>query len=276
MKFNKFEVAHMLQNNRVGRKYILNQILSHKMLPVDGKSIKEYQKEVESLGITIVSCIEPEYPHLLKEIYDYPLVLFCKGDINLLSRHMVTMVGTREMSEYGKWCVKYILEGIKDENIVVVSGLARGIDAQVHRICLDLDIPTIAVVAGGLDRGYPKSNEQLYQEICKKGLVISEFPYGRTIVKGMFPMRNRILAGMALASVIVESGEQGGALITARLSIEYGRETFCIPCNINKFALQGCNMLLERGAVPLFGPNQMVEFLKERIKDWYNSDVRIR
>ncbi len=246
------------------------------MFNIDCNVLKDYKKSIEDLGISIISCTEPEYPHLLKEIYDYPLILFCKGDRSLLNRHIITMVGTREMSEYGKWCVKYILESMREENVVVVSGLANGIDAQVHKTCLDLNIPTIAVVAGGLDRGYPKSNEQLYQEICKKGLVISEFPHGRTIVKGMFPMRNRILAGMALASVIVESGEQGGSLITARLSIEYGRETFCIPCNINKFALQGCNMLLERGAVPLFSPKQVVEFLRERIKDWYCPYVRIR
>ncbi|MCD4756484.1 DNA-processing protein DprA [bacterium] len=272
MKFNKFEVAYMLQNEGVGRKYIYNHISTQGMFNIEEGILKDYQRTISSLGIKIVSCVEPEYPHLLKEIYDYPLVLFCKGDVSLLSKHMITMVGTREMSEYGKWCVKYILKGLKEEDVVVVSGLARGIDAQVHRTCLDLGIPTIAVVAGGLDKGYPRSNEGLYQEICKKGLVISEFPYGRTIVKGMFPMRNRILAGMALASAIVESGEEGGSLITARLSIEYGREMFCIPCGINRFALQGCNMLLERGATPLYSIDQIKNFLEERTTDWYSCD----
>ena len=175
---------------------------------------------------------------------------------------LLTIVSTREMTSYGKWCVEYILRGLKDENVVVVSGLARGIDACVHSNCLNLGIPTIAVVAGGLNTGYPKSNQILYDRISEEGLVISEFPSETKIVKGMFPLRNRILAGISLATIVIESGEVGGSLITARLALEAGREIFCIPCSIRRFAIQGCNIFLDQGATPLLNPAQIIDFLK--------------
>jgi len=266
MKFNKLEVAYMLQKEGIGRKYVIEHILHHQVFRLDQKTLRKFDNLMLSQNIKILSCNDSEYPQLLKEIYDFPLVLFCKGNTKLLNKEMITIVGTREMTKYGKWCVRYMLEGVKEQDIVVVSGLARGIDAQVHQQCLDLGIPTVAVVAGGIDKGYPKSNKGLYQEIAKNGLVISEFPLGRVIVKGMFPVRNRILAGLSLAIVVVESGEQGGSLITARMALEYGREVFCIPCGINRFALQGCNILLERGSAPLYSPKQLTTFLSDRFK----------
>jgi DNA processing protein len=178
---------------------------------------------------------------------------------------MITVVGTREMSSYGKWAVGYILRVFKNEDIVVVSGLANGIDAQVHKVCLDFGIPTLAVVAGGIDMGYPKSNQRIYDEISNKGLIISEFPPGRKIIKGMFPMRNRILAGISSATVVIESDIRGGSLITMQLALEYGRSIFCVPCDIDKYSLQGCNISIGQGAIPLFDPKQLLNFYKNEI-----------
>jgi DNA processing protein len=262
MEFNKYEVAYLLQNEKVRRKDLLDSILSHHMFNIDTDILNTYVSSLERRNISVLACNEDIYPNLLKEIYDFPILLFCKGDISLINRRILTMVGTREMTQYGKWAVEYILKGIKDEDVVIASGLARGIDACVHRMCLKLGIPTIAVVAGGIDKGYPKCNQDIYDEISKRGLIISEYPPCRSIVKGMFPYRNRILAGISSATVVVESGEKGGSLITAQIALEYGKTIYCIPCDVSRFALQGCNMFINQGAIPLYSPQQLVEFLQ--------------
>jgi DNA processing protein len=123
-----------------------------------------------------------------------------------------------------------------------------------------LDISTIAVVAGGIDKGYPKCNKEIYDNLIDKGLILSEFPPGRDIVKGMFPMRNRILAGLSPVTVVIESPEHGGSLITAQYALDSGRDIMCVPSDINRFSLQGCNIFIEKGATPLISPNQILQF----------------
>ncbi len=264
MEFNKYCVALKLKQEGVGRKQILDEIFNRKMF--DQREEEEmYRKKLTTSKVEVISCNEKIYPKYLKEIYDYPLVLFTKGDKSLLQKRMITVVGTRKMSSYGKWAVGYILRALKNEDIVVVSGLANGIDAQVHKVCLDLEIPTMAVVAGGIDRGYPKSNQRVYEDISKRGLIISEFPPGRKITKGMFPIRNRILAGISSATVVIESDIRGGSLITMNLALEYGRDIFCLPCNISRYSLQGCNMGIGQGAIPLYNPDQLLEFCRDEI-----------
>jgi len=262
MKFNKYAVALKLKQEGVGRKQVLEGIYNRRIFDIT-QEILRYKDFLTKSRVDVLSSNQNIYPKYLKEIYDFPLVLFAKGDISLLQRSMITVVGTRKMSSYGKWSVRYILKGLKNRDIVVVSGLANGIDAQVHKICLEYKIPTIAVVAGGLDRGYPKSNQSIYNEISNKGLIISEFPPGRKIIKGMFPMRNRILAGISSATAVIESDLRGGSLITLGLALEYGKDIYCVPCNINRYSLQGCNMAIGEGATPLFLSKQLVKYCKD-------------
>ncbi|MCK9415641.1 MAG: DNA-processing protein DprA [Candidatus Dojkabacteria bacterium] len=264
MEFNKYRVALDLSQEGVGRKAIIEKILNGSMFSYNDE-VREYSEQLKKESIYILSSNEKEYPASLKEISDYPLLLFCKGKRELLSKKMITVVGTRNMSSYGKWSVKYILKVLKGTDVAVVSGLANGIDCEVHRICLEFGIPTIAVVAGGIDKGYPRSNQYVYDEISKRGLVLSEFPKGRKITKGMFPMRNRILAGISSATVVIESDIRGGSLITADLALEYGREIFCLPCNINKYSSQGCNMYISKGATPLYDPIQLLKFYNNEL-----------
>jgi DNA processing protein len=259
MKFNKYQVALRLTQRGVGRKKILSEIYNHSFINYTQEYL-QYQEFLCNNGIEVISYNEEGYPKYLREINDYPLLLFTKGDISLLKKSMITIVGTRTMSKYGKWAVGYILRPLIGKEIVVVSGLANGVDGEVHKKCLEYGIPTVAVVAGGIDKGYPKSNQQIYDEICNKGLVISEFPPGREIVKGMFPMRNRILAGLSSATVVIESDLSGGSLITLELALDYGRDIFCIPCNINKYSLQGCNMAIGEGAIPLYSNWQLLKY----------------
>jgi DNA processing protein len=261
MNFDKYEVALKLTKEGVGRKEILGEIYNRRFLN-NRVEVEIYRKFLKKENIKIVSSNEKIYPKLLKQISDYPLILFTKGDQTLLNRQMITIVGTREMSRYGKWAVEYILRPLKNESVVVVSGLANGVDAQVHKTCLKFNIPTIGIVAGGIDKGYPKSNQPIYDEISSRGLLISEFPPGRKIIKGMFPMRNRILAGISSATIIIESDIRGGSLITMNLALEYGKDIFAIPCDIDKYSLQGCNMCISHGAIPLFLPEQLHEYCK--------------
>jgi DNA processing protein len=264
MEFDKYYVALKLTQEGVGRKQILEEIFNRRMFN-QIEEVEEFKKKLRSSKTDLISCNEKMYPKYLKEIYDYPLVLFTKGDKSLLQKRMITIVGTRKMSSYGKWAVGYILRALKKEDIVVVSGLANGIDGEVHKVCLDFGISTIAIVAGGIDRGYPKSNQRIYDDISNRGLIVSEFPPGRKITKGMFPMRNRILAGISSATVIIESDIRGGSLITTNLALEFGRDIFCVPCNISKYSLQGCNMALGEGAIPLFDPNQLLNYCRNEI-----------
>ena len=262
IRFDKYSVALKLSQDGVGRKDILAEVFNKRFLS-NSEEISEYKRFLDDNGVGVVASYENSYPCLLREISDYPLLLFTKGDISLLKKPMITIVGTRKMSKYGVWAVEYILRpfsGKKD--IVVVSGLANGIDSCVHQTCLKFEIPTIGIVAGGLDRGYPKSNQYIYDGIVEKGLVISEFPIGRPIIKGMFPMRNRILAGISSATVVVESDIAGGSLITVNLALEYSREIYAIPCNIDRYSLQGCNMTILEGAIPLFTNKQLTNFCK--------------
>lgn len=277
MKFDKGRAAYMLSFDNIGRKDLIERVTNNRFFDIESKKEEyKYLKELIAQGVKIISYRDNLYPPLLKNIYDYPLLLFAKGNIFILKKPMITIVGTRDMSEYGKWCVRYILEGIKDLDIVVVSGLARGIDGTVHQECLNLGIDTVAIVAGGIDIGYPKSNQLLYEEIFENGLIISEFPIGRRIVKGMFPLRNRILAGISICTVVIESSESGGSLITAQVAIDSNRDVFCIPCNINKFSSQGCNMLIEQGAHVLYKGEKLIQFLENQISYMYEGGLNKR
>jgi len=242
-KYLKNKLAKLLLENKVGRKKLLLEIDCFWCKNERGT---EYIKELEEDGISVIAFDEKEYPEYLKQLYDFPILLFVKGKQSLLKKDLFTIVGTREMTQYGSDVVEEFLEEKKD--ICFVSGLARGVDSKVHSTCLKRGIPTIAIVAGGIYEGFPRSNIELFERICKEGLVISEFPPGREIIKGMFPMRNRILAGISMGTLVVESGIKGGSRITASLALEYGRDVFSVPGNIFLESSGGCNLLISQGA----------------------------
>lgn len=203
-----------------------------------------------------------EYPELLKEIHNPPRNLFCRGNVSLLSKRCITIVGTREATRYGYSVLNILLKkyiGLLD--VCIVSGMARGIDTAVHSRCLELGIPTIAVIAGGIENIYPASSGYIYEEICKKGLVIAEYDGRVEMHKGMFPMRNRILAGISDTTVVIEAGLKSGSLLTANLALEFGRDIFVVPGDINKESSQGCNMLIKQGAEVITSPEDFMAIL---------------
>lgn len=193
----------------------------------------------------------PEYPAALKEIKNFPKVLFYRGDISLLSGRCAAVVGSRKTTQYGRTTAGLIGRRLAEKNIVVVSGMARGIDTCAHRGALDVSCNTIAVMACGADICYPKENKEIKKEIEDKGLVISEYPPGTQPEKYYFPQRNRIISGLSEITVVVQAGNSSGALITAELAAEQGREVFAVPGNIDSRYNLGNNKLIKEGAVPV-------------------------
>ena len=189
-----------------------------------------------------------EYPSILNEIYDPPLVLYARGDPSALEAAAVAIVGTRKPTPYGLQMAEGLACDLASRGVVVVSGLARGIDAAAHRGCLDANGRTIAVLGCGIDVTYPREHRRLTERILERGLTLSEFPPGTSPAPQNFPVRNRIISGLSLGTLIVEASEYSGSLITARLAMEQNREVLAIPGNLTSPRSFGPNFLIKQGA----------------------------
>lgn len=197
------------------------------------------------------------YPVALMEVADAPPVLWALGDLGLLARPMVAMVGARNASSLGLRMARRLAEGLGEAGQVVVSGLARGIDAEAHRAALPSG--TVAVLAGGVDVVYPEENAGLLAEIAQTGCVVSEQPLGCQPQTRHFPMRNRIISGLARAVVVVEAAARSGSLITAKDAADQGREVLAVPGHPFDARAAGCNQLLRDGATLVRGPQDVLE-----------------
>lgn len=203
------------------------------------------------MNIIEITQNDTRFPESLKTIQNPPSKLYCIGDMDLLNNRKISVVGSRKCTAYGKSIAGRLSKKIADAGISVVSGLAKGIDSSAHIDALEHTGSTIAVLATGIDTCYPASNQGLYNEISKKGLIISENPPGYICHRYDFPMRNRIISGLSDAIVVVEAPLRSGALITAEYAMEQGKELFAIPGNITSFFSIGCNQLIREGAKPV-------------------------
>lgn len=199
-------------------------------------------------GIKFIFCDEPAYPPLLREIYDPPQVLYVKGDPSLLQLPMIAVVGARKASPYGLAVARKISRELAEAGFGVVSGMARGIDAAAHQGALEAPGPTVAVLGCGVDVVYPAENRRLMSEISQQGLVLSEFPPGTGPVAGNFPVRNRIISGLAKGVLVIEAAERSGSLITADCALEQGRDVFAVPGQITNPLHKGAHRLIKQGA----------------------------
>ena len=218
---------------------------------VDRKFVSDPEKEmlkIEKAGIRIVTCNDPEYPCLLKEISYPPVLLFCKGKKIPNDKISIGVVGSRNATSYGRKTAENIGYGLGKRDTVVVSGLALGIDSAAHIGCLRAKGFTVAVLGTGLDQVYPSSNKRLMEQISNSGTVISEFPMGTRPEPRNFPIRNRIISGMSRGIVVVEATKKSGSLITARLALEQNRDVFAVPGSINSFKSTGTHFLIKQGA----------------------------
>lgn len=215
----------------------------------DWKEIERDLKKLELLGIEIVCWGDDTYPQLLSEIYDPPLILFVKGDgAGLLGAPAVAIVGSRKANGHGKELALRIAQYLSERGIVVVSGMAYGIDAAAHLGALQGEVGTIAVLGCGADIVYPPGHANLSRKISESGLVLSEFPLGTRPFAHHFPQRNRVISGLALATVVVEAAEKSGSLITARFALEQGREVAACPGEASHPSHRGANRLIRDGA----------------------------
>ena len=208
------------------------------------KTSKGVVSFIEKHEINTVFCTDENYPKRLSECPDAPLLLYQKGKGNLDFKHWVAIVGTRNATAYGKEICRELIKSFKDRNIVVVSGLALGIDSYVHQFCLEFDVPTIAVLGHGLDRIYPHRNRELAKSIIRQGSLLTEFPPNTLPDRENFPKRNRIVAGLCDATIVIESNAKGGSLITADLANGYNRDVFAYPGSIFQASSKGCNDLI--------------------------------
>ncbi len=202
------------------------------------------------------------YPAMLKEISGPPQKLFYEGDLTILDRTCIAVVGTRRCTEYGRMMAEKIIEELSHYEVTIISGLAKGIDTIAHKAAIKNNLKTVAVLPSGLIDIYPPENKNLAQEISEKGLLVSEYEENSRPSKYTFPQRNRIISGLSIATLVVEAPEKSGALITARLALEQNREIFVVPQNVDKFQGIGALKLLQRsGAYPVSSGQEIIEQL---------------
>ena len=199
-------------------------------------------------GCQVVAYSSDDYPALLKQTPDPALVLYIRGDVKLLSQHAVGIVGTRRPTVYGSQVAQRLARDLAQRQLVIVSGLARGIDSAAHRGTLEAGGKTVAVLGSGIDVIYPRENKRLAEQIAESGALISEFPPGTSPSPENFPIRNRTISGLSLGVIVVEAAEYSGSLITARLAVEQNREVFAVPGNITSPQSFGPNHLIKQGA----------------------------
>lgn len=214
-------------------------------------------------GIRALFYEDADFPRRLNQCADAPTQLFSKGTIDLNQARFVSVVGTRAATDYGKQLCRELIATFQGRNIVVVSGLALGIDAYVHRFCLEFNIPTIGVLGHGLDRIYPAKHRSLAKEMVTNGALLTEFVPGVSPDRENFPKRNRIVAGLCDATIVVESKTSGGSLITAHIANSYNRDVFAFPGPVYKETSQGCNGLIATSKAHLLQtPESFVEFMQ--------------
>jgi DNA processing protein len=211
----------------------------------------EIQK-IEKQGVTIFSYLDKDYPQRLKELEDAPPILFYKGNADLNQPKIISIVGTRQATDYGRGVTEDIVNEIKKYNPLIVSGLAYGIDITAHRAALKQGLQTLGVIATGLDVMYPDAHKNIAQQMLHQGGLLTEYALGTEIDQRLFPRRNRIIAGLCDAVIVVEAGEKGGALITAENANEYHREVFAVAGNINNKYSVGCNQLIQKHKAQIF------------------------
>ena len=232
---------------------------------------EEYLKLLEGLDkkkINVTTVFDDDYPKNLKNIYDAPVILYYYGNLSESDRYSISIVGTRTPSDYGRKICFEISKELANRGMPVISGLAIGIDSIAHNSCLEAGGITYAVLGSGVDNLYPPDNKHLYEKIKETGAVISEFDIGSKAEKINFPRRNRVVSGISLGTLIVESRIKGGSLITAEFALDQNRELFAVPGNINSRNSEGCNNLIKKGYAKLVsGVDDIVSELNIHISD---------
>lgn len=247
------------------------------VLKRQGINPREEWEMVEEKNIKVITIRDANYPLLLREIYNAPYLIYYQGDLkNINNDFHIAVVGTRKPSSYGSQVTEEISAQLAQSKITITSGLALGVDSLAHLSAVNNDAATIAVLGSGVDNIYPISNRYLTDKIIKNGgAIISEYPLGTLPLKHHFPARNRIISGLSLGVLIIEAGENSGALITARYALEQNREVFAVPGNIYNKNSTGPNNLIKMGARPITSAMDILETLNLEQSEIFISNQKI-
>jgi DNA processing protein len=208
---------------------------------------EEELKRVEKHAVNLLFYTDPDFPQRLKQQADAPAMLYYKGQAPLNASRMVAIVGTRKATPYGKHLTQHLVEALTCyQDLIIISGLAYGIDAAAHKAALQSQIPTIGIMGTGMDQIYPKTHTELARQMTEKGGLLTEFPFHTKPDPYHFPARNRIVAGMADAIIVVETAINGGAMITANIANSYHKDVFAIPGNVGNRYSEGCHLLIKQ------------------------------
>ncbi|MDW7675597.1 MAG: DNA-processing protein DprA [Bacillota bacterium] len=224
-------------------------------------NLKVLSQKINQSGCWVITWDQEAYPELLREIYNPPIVIYGLGDKTVLKSSTIAIVGSRKPSYYGQEQARIISADLAINNLTVVSGMAKGIDAFAHQGALSKEGKTIGVLGCGVDQIYPKENSKLYYKIISSGAIISEYSPGTKPLPNYFPARNRIISGLSLGTVVIEAGEKSGALITADFAIEQGREVFALPGLVTNPNAKGTHGLIKQGAKLLENAQDIIEEL---------------
>jgi DNA processing protein len=237
---------------------------------VKKESFKRAEKELDGVrkiaNCSLLNWTEPEYPQTLLQIYDPPVLLYVRGDPQVLNLPSLGIVGTRRPTLYGTQMAQRLGRDLAVRGLVIVSGLARGIDAIGHQGALEANGRAIGVLGTGIDVCYPKENKKLYERVLERGAILSEFPLRTHPAPENFPVRNRIVAGIPLGVVVIEGAQYSGSLITARLAMEFGREVFGVPGNVTQPVSFAPNQLIKQGAKLVTCAEDVIEELPTPIR----------
>lgn len=245
--------------------------LIEKLKRKDKKALINLNTYCEKNKIEVITASDLTYPERLKNIENYPRVLYLKGELDILDSVSISVVGARKHTSYGESVLNYFVDELSKLNVTIVSGMAYGVDGLAHRRSLENKNKTIAVLGNGVDKIYPMKNAKLYSDIIENGAVLSEYPVGTEPLPFRFPERNRIISGISLATIVIEAKAKSGSLITARVAAEQGKEVFSVPGNINSLYSEGTNMLIRDGATPLLSIEDILEVIPEIKKNYVNS-----
>lgn len=228
---------------------------------------KKYLQSIIDVGIKWITVFDKDYPKLLTEISDPPIILYYQGEINSWDARAIAVVGSRKMTSYGKLITNLFTKEFIRGGLTIVSGLARGVDTEAHKTAVEEGGKTIAVLGGGLKKIFPPENASLAQKIISGyGVIVSEFPPDAPSVPGNFPARNRIISGLSLAVVVTEAAVDSGSLITAKLAAEQGRDVYAIPGPITSTLSHGPISLIKDGAKAVYNAEEVLEDLGTKIQ----------
>lgn len=245
----------------------INQRIANQIRNYSDKEFSDRQLDIAGKsGVRAISFWDDDYPQLLKKIYDPPLILFVKGQGLEYRQDCLGLVGSRQVTDYGRRVIKKLVKELCESHVVMVSGLARGVDTIVHQETLRFNGCTLAVLGSGMDWIYPAENRKLYDQIVESGgALITEFPFGTKPDAGNFPRRNRIISGLSHGIVVIEAGNRSGAILTAMNAIDQNREVFAVPGRMFDKQSIGTNRLIRHGAIPVIDGNQILDMIQNRL-----------